>query len=125
VDDVLNVKIAGGPDAAATARRAISGLEGDLEPSVRDTLHLLVTELVANSVRHAKADALTLRVIVGPKAVRTEVTDPGPGFDPAKTGVPRDDHSGWGLFLVERLAERWGVARSGRSTRVWFELPRA
>ncbi len=125
VDDGLNMEIAGGPEAAAHARRAISGLRADLEPSLRETLYLLVTELVANSVRHAKADAVTLSVTVGPRAVRTEVTDPGPGFDPAQTGSPREDHSGWGLFLVERLAERWGVARAGSVTRVWFELPRA
>jgi anti-sigma regulatory factor (Ser/Thr protein kinase) len=125
VDEGLTMRIAGGPDAAARARRAITNLRGDIDPSLRDTLRLLVTELVANSVRHARADALTLRVVVGPGAVLTEVTDSGPGFDPASTGAPRDDHSGYGLFLVERLADRWGVARAGRSTRVWFELARA
>jgi hypothetical protein len=31
------------------------------------------------------------------------------------------ERAGFGLFLVERLADRWGVARDGR-TRVWFEL---
>jgi anti-sigma regulatory factor (Ser/Thr protein kinase) len=125
VQDGLTMHIAGGPEAAARARRAIAGLRADLDPSLLETLRLLVTELVANSVRHAEADAVTLRVVVGPSAVRTEVTDPGPGFDPAETGSPRADHSGWGLFLVERLAERWGVAKAGSATRVWFELPRA
>lgn len=124
VQDGLTMHIAGGPEAAARARRAIAGLRADLDPSLLETLRLLVTELVANSVRHADADAVTLRVVVGARAVRTEVTDPGPGFDPADTGSPRADHSGWGLFLVERLAERWGVAKAGSATRVWFELPR-
>jgi anti-sigma regulatory factor (Ser/Thr protein kinase) len=119
------MRIAGGPEAAARARRAIAGLRTDLDPSLLETLRLLVTELVANSVRHADADAVTLKVVVGPRAVRTEVTDAGPGFDPASTGIPREDHSGWGLFLVERLAKRWGVTRAGQATRVWFELPRA
>jgi len=31
--------------------------------------------------------------------------------------------SGWGLFLVDRMADRWGVDRS-EGTRVWFELER-
>jgi anti-sigma regulatory factor (Ser/Thr protein kinase) len=124
VEDV-SMRIAGGPEAAARARRAIAGLRADLDPSLLETLRLLVTELVANSVRHADADAVTLKVVVGPRAVLTEVTDPGPGFDPASTGTPRADHSGWGLFLVERLAKRWGVTRAGQATRVWFELPRA
>jgi anti-sigma regulatory factor (Ser/Thr protein kinase) len=119
------MRIAGGPEAAARARRAIAGLRADLDPSLLETLRLLVTELVANSVRHADADAVTLKVVVSPRAVLTEVTDPGPGFDPASTGTPREDHSGWGLFLVERLAKRWGVTTAGQATRVWFELPRA
>jgi anti-sigma regulatory factor (Ser/Thr protein kinase) len=118
------MRIRGGRDAAASARRAIGELHDDLDQSVRDTLRLLVTELVANSVRHTASDAVTLRVVVGPQAVLTEVTDSGPGFDPADVGAPRDDHSGYGLFMVERLAARWGVSRAGRATRVWFELPR-
>jgi hypothetical protein len=28
------------------------------------------------------------------------------------------------LFLVERLAHRWGVNRAPEATRVWFELQR-
>jgi anti-sigma regulatory factor (Ser/Thr protein kinase) len=79
---------------------------------------------VANAVKHADAESLTLRIVVGRSAVLTEVTDQGPGFDPVNTGAPRSDHTGWGLFLVERLADRWGVARDGRATRVWFELKR-
>jgi signal transduction histidine kinase len=117
------MRLAGGPEAAARARTAISELD-DLEPSLLETLQLLVTELVANSIRHARADALTLRVVVGRSKVLTEVTDPGPGFDPSETGTPRDDHTGWGLFMVEQLAHRWGVSRAGRATRVWFELQR-
>jgi anti-sigma regulatory factor (Ser/Thr protein kinase) len=125
VDNGVTLRIGGGPDAAAHARRALATLRTDLDPPLEETLRLLVTELVANSVRHAKADAVTLRVVVGPSAVRTEVTDSGPGFDPSRTGSPRDDHTGWGLFLVERLADRWGVAKAGEATRVWFELARA
>jgi anti-sigma regulatory factor (Ser/Thr protein kinase) len=90
-----------------------------------ETLRLLVTELVTNSLRHAGADTISLKVLVRSGAVWTEVTDAGPGFDPAATGMPREDNTGWGLFLVERLAERWGVHRNGTGTRVWFELRRA
>jgi anti-sigma regulatory factor (Ser/Thr protein kinase) len=57
--------------------------------------------------------------------VLTEVTDEGPGFDPAQTGPSGEKDSGWGLFLVERLAHRWGVVQDGGATKVWFELLRA
>jgi anti-sigma regulatory factor (Ser/Thr protein kinase) len=52
------------------------------------------------------------------------VADEGPGFDPANTKPPDQQRPGWGLFLVERLADRWGVNHDGRSTKVWFELRR-
>jgi anti-sigma regulatory factor (Ser/Thr protein kinase) len=89
-----------------------------------ETLRLLVTELVTNSVKHTGARTVELTVLVGNSSVLTEVTDAGPGFNPAKTGSPSDGHTGWGLFLVERLAERWGVDKAGGATKVWFELRR-
>jgi anti-sigma regulatory factor (Ser/Thr protein kinase) len=89
-----------------------------------ETLRLLVTELVSNSVRHASSETLVLKVVVGRAAVLTEVTDEGPGFDPAQTGPSSTKDSGWGLFLVERLSHRWGVAQDGDATKVWFELLR-
>ena len=46
--------------------------------------------------------------------------DGGAGFKPAGS-EPRGADGGFGLFLVERMASRWGVeTRDG--TRVWFEL---
>jgi anti-sigma regulatory factor (Ser/Thr protein kinase) len=125
VDEGLSLRLTGGPQAAAHARRALTRLRGDLDPPLVETLRLLLTELVSNSVKHAGADALTIKIVVGRAAVLTEVTDEGPGFDPARTGTPRADQTGWGLFLVERLARRWGVATDAQATRVWFELPRA
>ena len=124
VDDGISLRLRGGPEAAARARRALSKLRADIDPPLMETLRLLVTELVANSVRHAHADTVVLKILVGRSVVLTEVTDEGPGFDPADTGSPGTDESGWGLFLVERLAERWGVNQQGGATRVWFELRR-
>jgi anti-sigma regulatory factor (Ser/Thr protein kinase) len=125
VEDGLSLRLTRGPDAAAKARRGLAELRGDLDPPLMETLRLLVTELVTNSVRHTGAKTIELTVAVGRSAVRTEVTDAGPGFDPAGKGMPGPDHTGWGLFLVQRLAERWGVHRNGDGTKVWFELRRA
>jgi anti-sigma regulatory factor (Ser/Thr protein kinase) len=118
-----------GPDAAAEARRAIARLRADLDPPLMETLRLLVTELITNSVRHTDCDALTLRIAVGKSAVLTEVADEGPTFDLEPFATAKvDDHDpglGWGLFLVQRLARNWGVKEDGSSKRVWFELARA
>jgi anti-sigma regulatory factor (Ser/Thr protein kinase) len=121
----LRMSLGSGPEAAAEARRAIGKLRADLDPPLMETLRLLVTELVTNSVRHTAADSLTLRVAVGKAAVLTEVADTGPGFDPECVQQAGDDNTGWGLFLVERLASSWGVKHDGSSKRVWFELRRA
>jgi anti-sigma regulatory factor (Ser/Thr protein kinase) len=121
----LKMRLGSGPDAAAEARRAIAGLRADLDPPLMETLRLLVTELVTNSVRHTAADSVTLRVAIGKSAVLTEVADTGPGFDPECMEQAGDDNTGWGLFLVQRLAQSWGVKHDGPSKRVWFELRRA
>lgn len=124
-DDGVTLQLPGNMEAAAQARRALARLRGDIDPPLMETLRLLVTELVTNAVRHAGAESVVLRVLVGRNAVWTEVTDRGPGFEPAHTGRPRQDRSGWGLFLVERMAHRWGVNHDGGATKVWFELLRA
>jgi anti-sigma regulatory factor (Ser/Thr protein kinase) len=121
----LRLRLDRSPNAGAEARRGLARLRGDLNAPLMETLRLLVTELVTNSVKHARADTVDLTVLVGNSAVWTEVTDAGPGFDPAKAAAPSTDHRGWGLFLVERLAERWGVDRDGNATKVWFELRRS
>lgn len=124
------MRLGSGPDAAAEARRAIANLRADLDPPLMETLRLLVTELVTNSVRHTDCDSLTLRVAIGKAAVLTEVVDQGPRFDAqaaleAEQVDDRDPNTGWGLFLVQRLARDWGVKDDGGSKRVWFELGRA
>jgi anti-sigma regulatory factor (Ser/Thr protein kinase) len=120
----MTLRLEGNQEAAAQARHALGRLRSDIDPPLMETLRLLVTELVTNSVKHAGADSVVLRVLVGRTAVWTEVADEGPGFDPADTEPPGQQRPGWGLFLVERLADRWGVNHAGPSTKVWFELRR-
>ncbi|MCW3020146.1 MAG: hypothetical protein JWN10_2454, partial [Solirubrobacterales bacterium] len=89
------------------------------------TLTLLVSELVSNAVLHSDAppaSGIVLRAhLLEADAIRVEVIDRGTGF----TATPRDDGrppgGGYGLFLVEQQATRWGVDCEG-GTRVWFEL---
>ena len=123
-EDLVNLRLAGGPDAAGMARRAVARLEGDLQPDTVDVIRLLVTELVTNSVRHAEAQAVDMRVHVTRNFVRLEVTDRGPGFEFEAREEGQDLEGGWGLYLVDRLADRWGIANEGSSSRVWAEIDR-
>lgn len=119
--DGLRMRLGSGPDAAAQARRAIANLRQDLDPPLMETMRLLVTELVTNAVRHTDCDTLVLKIAIGKSAVLTEVCDDGPTFEPHPSDAEDD---GWGLFLVERLADAWGVKGNG-AKRVWFRLARA
>jgi anti-sigma regulatory factor (Ser/Thr protein kinase) len=124
MEDGMTLRLQANREASAHARHALGRLRSDIDPPLMETLRLLVTELVTNSIKHAGAESVVLRVLVGRWAVWTEVADEGPGFDPADTKPPGQERPGWGLFLVERLADRWGVNHAGRSTKVWFELRR-
>ena len=123
VEDGISLRLKGSPDAGAQARQALGKLRGDLDPPLMETMRLLVTELVTNSVKHARADNVVLKVLVGHSSVWTEVTDEGPGFDLATTGIPkRQDRLGpvsWSS--VWHTAGAWP---EGHNTKVWFELRR-
>lgn len=120
--DSVDLRLNGTPEAPSVARRALSRLRGDIDPPVMETMRLLVTELVSNSVKHSQSESVRLKVAVGRSGVLVEVTDQGAGFQHKPQGVLPARESGWGLFLVERLAHRWGISREGSGTRVWFEL---
>lgn len=120
----LSVDLPVEPSSAAIARRAVESLLR-LEGETLETVKLLVSELVTNSVRHAglpASAAIGLHARAADRMVRVEVTDEGPGFDPTTRPAP-SEKGGWGLRLVESLSDRWGVERS-RGVRVWFELDR-
>ena len=123
-DDPVNLRLAGGPDAAALARRALKRLEHELDEETVDVIRLLVTELVTNSVRHADAQAVDMRVHVAREHVCLEVTDRGPGFEFEARSAGQDLEGGWGLYLVDRLADRWGITNEGGASRVWAEIDR-
>jgi anti-sigma regulatory factor (Ser/Thr protein kinase) len=113
------------PEAAGRARHALDSLQGAFGDDALDALRLLVSEVVTNSIRHAGLgpdDEITLTVAPAQRAVRVEVLDRGRGFDPARVPAPTSHQlGGWGLYLVGKLADRWGVSNEG-ATRVWFEI---
>jgi anti-sigma regulatory factor (Ser/Thr protein kinase) len=111
--------------APSEARRAVLAALPDVPGEVLAEMELLVTELVTNAVRHGglgEGDVIELRVMQRGSAIRVEVAEGGPGFDPAAALVPDPEAiGGWGLLLVSRMASRWGVTR-GRPNVAWFEM---
>jgi anti-sigma regulatory factor (Ser/Thr protein kinase) len=119
----MSFELAGGPYAVTAARLALSDLESHLEASIAFDVRLLVSELVTNSVKHAKVseeESIMLDVNVKGDVVRVEVRDSGPGFERPDASPPDDADEGWGLFLVEQLADEWGVESDRQA--VWFSI---
>ena len=120
----FSLRIGGGPRAAGRARQEINRLREELDGPVLDTVRLLVTELITNSIRHAGVAAVELVMLVGAERVRVEVANPGAGFKPLARKDSAEAEGGWGLFLVERLSDTWGIENEAGHQRVWFELAR-
>jgi anti-sigma regulatory factor (Ser/Thr protein kinase) len=120
----LERKLPASPEAAREARVALGELAAHVPTPEFDDLRLLVTELVTNSLRHGElgaGDAIHLVVQIEPQTLRVEVHDPGTGFDVPVAPESADLSAGWGLYLLGRIADRWGI-ESGPSTCVWFEM---
>jgi anti-sigma regulatory factor (Ser/Thr protein kinase) len=120
----LSVRFERGAAAASAARNALMALEPKLDPGMLEDIRLLVSELVTNAIRHAGSPSggeVGVDVSILHERVRVEVADPGPGFEPQPRDSAMTKPGGWGLYLVDRLADRWGVTRN-RVNRVWFEL---
>lgn len=120
----LVFELAAGPMAASGARRELLAGDGTLPTAIRDDVLLLVTELVSNAVRHSSAgsDGLVhVELRRGHDTLRVAVSDEGAGFT---ADAPLEPHEagGWGLALVDRIADRWAVAPSGSGTCAWFEI---
>ncbi|MFJ7236943.1 SpoIIE family protein phosphatase [Streptomyces olivaceus] len=102
--------------ARRLARRALSrwGME-----DLTDAVELLVSEVVTNAVRYASRP-VTLRLL-RTDVLRCEVGDDVPQL-PRLRQARATDEGGRGLYLVNRLARRWGATRLSTGKVVWFEL---
>ncbi|MFD7296594.1 ATP-binding protein [Streptomyces sp. NPDC059897] len=98
-----------------------------LPREVTDTAELLLSELMTNAYRHAKAPAdrqIWARATLSEgKLLRVQVTDASTTLPVPRTAAPEEE-SGRGLALVVLLADAWGAEarEAGVGKTVWFEL---
>jgi serine/threonine-protein kinase RsbW len=106
--------------SSVSARATLRTVLGDwADDGIRADAALLLTELVANCVRHARSP-MQIRLTVEHDLLRAEVRD-GSALNP----LPRepDEHGGRGVLILDALASRWGVfGHPGAGKTVWFEL---
>jgi anti-sigma regulatory factor (Ser/Thr protein kinase) len=126
VEPLIALELPAEPHSAKVARDAVARLDGHLGEVFGDVV-LVISELITNSVRHAGLNAtepVQLSVRVDGDTVRVAVRDPGPGFKPPAAPSDPAHVGGWGLVLVDQLAEKWGVDHDGDANVVWCELRR-
>ncbi|MEE1927776.1 ATP-binding SpoIIE family protein phosphatase [Streptomyces sp. TRM 70351] len=109
------------PETAGQARRlARRALVGWGIEELTESVELLVSEVVTNAVRYAERP-VTLRLL-RTDTLRCEVGDDVPQL-PRLRQARATDEGGRGLYLVNRIAKRWGATRLSTGKLVWFEVP--
>jgi anti-sigma regulatory factor (Ser/Thr protein kinase) len=115
----------GGEKAAAYARRVLARWLADaLDREQLGDMQLLVTEIVANCVRHGRVGedgAIDLLVTLDGGVARVEVRDTGIQADPRVKTPDLSGGGGFGMVLVERMSSAWGVDHEPTVV-MWFEL---
>jgi anti-sigma regulatory factor (Ser/Thr protein kinase) len=84
-----------------------------------DDVQLLVSELLTNAFQHGAGRQVGFRLVIGVDAVVIEVDDGSP-YRPEVRAAGPEDENGRGMFLVDALADSWGVSPDG--TRTWCAL---
>jgi anti-sigma regulatory factor (Ser/Thr protein kinase) len=119
------MKVFARAESAEEVRAVLRGwLAGRVPARELGDAELVATELVSNSVRHARLksrDVVRVRATEGDGVLHLEVEDPGRAGKPRRR-EPDPLHRGLGLNVVDALSLHWGVAGNG-STVVWADLP--
>jgi serine/threonine-protein kinase RsbW len=116
----------GTPHAASTARQLALQLLGPAHPAA-DTVTLLISELVSNAILHSRSGlpggTLTLALCPGAAGVLIQVCDAGGPSEPCLSAVPADGaEHGYGLLLVDALADSWGTLSSPDGRVTWCRV---
>ena len=118
----LSIELESTDEAPHEARQTIRARFAERLPAT--TLYDLLTvvsELVANGVRHGTGETVRVRVSLdGDGSVMGEVENDGTGRV-VQRPVDLREGTGLGLRIVASLVERWRVI-ANRTTRVRFEL---
>ncbi|MDV5149390.1 ATP-binding protein [Streptomyces sp. SBC-4] len=92
-------------------------------PGIRDTVALVVSELVTNAVVHTASNRVICELREGEDTLRIAVRDEGGPAGPRMRDCGEDER-GRGLLIVDALCTAWGADRTGHGTAqiVWAEL---
>jgi anti-sigma regulatory factor (Ser/Thr protein kinase) len=123
LDGHVELELPAEPSSPQIAREAIAHL-GPLPPDLLERAKLITSELVTNGVRHGNAEPgahIRLSAELHPTFLRIEVESPAAPSRPTMQARGELRSSGYGLIIVDALADRWGSSVAG-PVRVWCEL---
>lgn len=103
----------------------VEDLDGAVPEGTVDEAETVVSELVANAVRHAKAlpdGSIRVHWKVRSPRVEIEVTDGGGEQAPMPRPQAEYAPAGRGLRIVRSMAHEWGVADEKVGRTVWVSL---
>ncbi|WP_181803111.1 ATP-binding protein [Streptomyces shenzhenensis] len=111
------------PESVPAARRLVRHTLADWRLSnLADTAELVVAELSANAVEHARHASFRVTLKRGPgDRVRVAVTDKSTAL-PVLRALDEEDEGGRGLALVAALSCQWGTDPLNWGKRVWADL---
>lgn len=113
------------PAVTASVREARRFVEAELaargRPDLSDDAGLVLSELAANAVLHARTPFEVVLSWQDRQRVRVDVIDGSPSMPVLATAL-QTSMTGRGMVLVAALASRWGSERTGSGKCVWFEL---
>jgi anti-sigma regulatory factor (Ser/Thr protein kinase) len=122
-EDLLSLEVPCDLHAPVAVRDALAEIH-DGAWSLDDG-RLIASELVGNAVRHSGCqDEHRLQIEVRLRDGRLLISVHDPGLSGQAARPAGDDNSalgGWGLQIIEELAEAWGTERPD-GYRVWAEL---
>lgn len=109
------------PETAATGRGLVRDALGAWRlGDLADPAELIISELVANAVRHTSCRWIRLLVRRPSMThVRIGVVDRAPSRLPVFRPSEDDGESGRGLLLIDTVADRWGYDLRGSGERPW------
>ncbi len=114
-------RLAGDAKSAREARRFVSTTLAEWSmDDVADAVALLVSELVTNSVLHART-SMELSLESSGEQLRVAVADDNPQI-PQQRRYSRESATGRGLKLVEALSSSWGIETRVDGKSVWFTI---
>jgi hypothetical protein len=113
-------------ESARLARSALEPVRQFLDKTRFEDLRLVIHELIIEAVGgldSTQRERISLQVECDADRVRASIGDGASAyFLPSR--VPQPGEVGWAVYLVQRLADVWGVRRDGDRSAVWVEFSR-